>query len=78
MYYYKNNPHEAKSINTALNHLGFDVGVNRQIHWEINIEGEPNDVLNKMEDPKNYKTYVTCWTCHHGKIEPEHIRPVER
>ena len=36
-----------------------------------------NDVLNKSEDPKNHKTHVTCWTCHHGKIEPEHKRPVE-
>ena len=36
-----------------------------------------NDVLNKAEEPKNHKTYVTCWTCHHGKIEPEYIRPVE-
>jgi len=36
-----------------------------------------NDVLNKAEEPKNHKIYVTCWTCHHGKIDPEHIRPVE-
>ena len=39
---------EAKSINTALNHLGFDIEVNRQIHWEINIDGEPTNVLNKI------------------------------
>ena len=36
-----------------------------------------NDVLNKTEEPKNHKTYITCWTCHHGKIEPEHKRPVK-
>ena len=35
-----------------------------------------NDVLNNpSEEKKDYKTYVSCWTCHHGKLEPEHIRP---
>jgi len=41
---------EARSVNTALNHLGFDIEVNRQIHWEINIDGEPTNVLNKIID----------------------------
>ena len=36
-----------------------------------------NKVLNKSDDPKDHKTYVTCWTCHHGKVEPEHKRPIE-
>ena len=36
-----------------------------------------NKVLNKSDDPKDNKTYVTCWTCHHGKVEPEHKRPIE-
>ena len=36
-----------------------------------------NDVLNKNNNSKDYKTYVTCWTCHHGKLEPEHKRPAK-
>ena len=37
-----------------------------------------NDVLNNVEkDHEDYKSYVTCWTCHHGKLEPEHHRPKE-
>ena len=35
-----------------------------------------NDVLNLVEkDHKDYRTLVTCWTCHHGNLEPEHHRP---
>ena len=36
-----------------------------------------NNLLNEefVDTTKNYKTFVTCWTCHHGKVEPEHIRP---
>ena len=37
-----------------------------------------NDILNvKISDTTNHKTFVTCWTCHHGKPNPEHIRPEE-
>ena len=35
-----------------------------------------NDVLNLVEkDHKDYRILVTCWTCHHGNLEPEHHRP---
>ena len=37
-----------------------------------------NDVLNTVEkEHEDYKTFVTCWTCHHGNLEPEHHRPEE-
>jgi len=41
---------EAKSVNTALGHLGYDVDVKRQIHWEISIDGDRTAVLNKIID----------------------------
>ena len=35
-----------------------------------------NDTLNSVaSDHKDYKTYISCWTCHHGNLQPEHIRP---
>ena len=35
-----------------------------------------NDILNvEIPDSINHKTFVTCWTCHHGKVEPQHKRP---
>ena len=35
-----------------------------------------NDVLNSVEKGhEDFKTFVTCWTCHHGTLEPEHYRP---
>ena len=37
-----------------------------------------NTLLNsEFPDTLNKKTYVTCWTCHHGNLEPEHTRPEE-
>ena len=24
---------------------------------------------------ENYKTYVSCWTCHRGNLKPEYIKP---
>ena len=37
-----------------------------------------NDLLNDVsEKDENYKKYVSCWTCHHGKLEPQHSRPIE-
>ena len=36
-----------------------------------------NGLLNEevIDSTKNHKTFITCWTCHRGKVEPEHIRP---
>ena len=35
-----------------------------------------NDILNvQISDTTKHKTFVTCWTCHHGKTTPEHVRP---
>ena len=39
---------EAKSVNKALNTQGYDVSVNRSIHWEINIQKESERVLNEI------------------------------
>ena len=51
---------------------------NKEIGREmIQLTRYLNSVLNKSDDPKDYKTYVTCWTCHHGKVEPEYKRPTE-
>tara|TARA_B100000029_G_scaffold305820_1_gene298689 strand:+ start:1201 stop:1554 length:354 start_codon:yes stop_codon:yes gene_type:complete len=51
---------------------------NKEIGREmIKLTRYLNDVLNTSNNPKNYKTYVTCWTCHHGNVEPEHKRPIE-
>ena len=24
---------------------------------------------------KDYKPYVSCWTCHRGNLNPEHVKP---
>ena len=35
-----------------------------------------NTLLNKQFiDSTSHKTFVTCWTCHYGKLEPMHTRP---
>tara|TARA_Y100000590_G_scaffold439708_1_gene564113 strand:- start:1035 stop:1400 length:366 start_codon:yes stop_codon:yes gene_type:complete len=35
-----------------------------------------NDVLNvEKNDSTKHKTFITCWTCHHGKVSPQHKRP---
>ena len=37
-----------------------------------------NDILNiQISDTTKHKTFVTCWTCHHGKTVPDHVRPEE-
>ena len=37
-----------------------------------------NDTLNNVpSEHKDYKTYVSCWTCHHGNLKPDNIRPKE-
>ena len=37
-----------------------------------------NDLLNEVsEKDENFKKFVSCWTCHHGKLEPQHSRPIE-
>ena len=35
-----------------------------------------NSLLNtQMQDSTSKTTYVTCWTCHHGQLNPENVRP---
>jgi len=37
-----------------------------------------NTFLNKqMTDSTDKRTFVTCWTCHHGQLIPENTRPEE-
>ena len=37
-----------------------------------------NDLLNvEPKEHDEYKTFVSCWTCHHGTPHPEHTRPSE-
>ena len=37
-----------------------------------------NELLNSQSnDTLKHKTYVTCWTCHYGKLEPVSKRPEE-
>jgi len=37
-----------------------------------------NDLLNtQFKDSTIHKTYVSCWTCHYGKLEPVSKRPEE-
>lgn len=40
---------EAVSVHNALNHLGFDVAISRQTHWEISTDGEPDSILQKID-----------------------------
>tara|TARA_Y100001960_G_scaffold145835_1_gene154562 strand:+ start:363 stop:1631 length:1269 start_codon:yes stop_codon:yes gene_type:complete len=40
---------EAASINNALDHLGHDVTITRQTHWEISTDGDRNDILKKID-----------------------------
>ena len=58
-----------KSIDTDEKHITREM---------IKLTRYLNDVLNSVEkNHENYKTFVTCWTCHHGNLEPEHKRPVD-
>ena len=40
---------EASSIQNALNHLGFDVSIARQTHWEISTYGNRESILKKID-----------------------------
>ncbi len=40
---------EATSIHNALNHLGLDVTVTRQAHWEITTKGDRSDILKQID-----------------------------
>ena len=40
---------EASSVHNALDHLGFDVSISRQTHWEISTNGEPESILQKID-----------------------------
>ena len=40
---------EAASVNNALNHLGYDVSITRQTHWEISTNEGHNDSLEKID-----------------------------
>ncbi|MDP6229599.1 MAG: phosphoribosylformylglycinamidine synthase I [Candidatus Marinimicrobia bacterium] len=40
---------EASSVQNALNHLGFDVSIARQTHWEISTYGNRESILKKID-----------------------------
>ena len=40
---------EAASVHNALNHLGFDVSISRQTHWEISIDGDRESILKEID-----------------------------
>ena len=40
---------EASSVHNALDHLGFDVSISRQTHWEISTNGDPESILQKID-----------------------------
>ena len=40
---------EASSVQNALNHLGFDVSITRQTHWEISTYGNRESILKKID-----------------------------
>ena len=40
---------EAASVNNALNHLGYDVSINRQTHWEISTDGNRNETMKQID-----------------------------
>lgn len=40
---------EAASVHKALDHLGYDVTISRQTHWEISTDGDRDDVLKKID-----------------------------
>ena len=38
-----------------------------------------NSLLNtQFIDSSSNKTFVTCWTCHYGNLEPAHKRPEDK
>ena len=40
---------EAASVHSALSHLGHDVSITRQTHWEISVDDERGSVLQKID-----------------------------
>jgi len=40
---------EATSVHSALGHLGYDVSIARQTHWEISTHGNQESILQKIE-----------------------------
>ena len=40
---------EDASVHNALNHLGFDVSISRQTHWEISIDGNREAILKEID-----------------------------
>ena len=40
---------EAASVHNALDHLGHDVTISRQTHWEISTDGDRDDVLKRID-----------------------------
>ena len=42
----------------------------------IKLTNYLNSLLNKqLVDSTNNKTFITCWTCHYGNLEPANKRP---
>ena len=40
---------EAASVHNALNHLGHDVTITRQTHWEISTSGDRDETLKRID-----------------------------
>jgi phosphoribosylformylglycinamidine synthase len=40
---------EASSVGNVLDHLGFDISISRQTHWEISTDGEQEPILQKID-----------------------------
>jgi phosphoribosylformylglycinamidine synthase I len=40
---------EAASVHSALGHLGYDVSITRQTHWEISVDNDRESVLQKID-----------------------------
>jgi phosphoribosylformylglycinamidine synthase len=40
---------EASSVSNALKHIGHDVSLTRQVHWELAIKGEKEKVLGEID-----------------------------
>ena len=40
---------EASSVKNALDHLGYDISISRQTHWEIKTRGDGESILQKID-----------------------------
>jgi phosphoribosylformylglycinamidine synthase len=40
---------EASSVRNALDHLGYDITITRQTHWEISMDGNRESILKKID-----------------------------